>query len=230
MNYLIIETSTEKGLIGCVKGGRVIFSEELPSGMNQSRYLLPELSKWLKLKDIRSERLDFIGLGKGPGSYTGIRIGASVAQALAYAWAVPLVGVSSLDGFVPAEREGEFAAMIDARVGGAYVRKGQKKGSGVTFTTEPLVVSLEELPDFLGVIDRLVTPNAFQLKARLEKVCPGREWRWEERYPSLEEMGRILEQCYERGEVEKPGELNLFYLRKTEAEREKERKNNQNVI
>lgn len=222
MPYLIIETSTECGLIACLEGEQLLFIKEFACGQNQSKYLMPELENCLKLNAINLSQLDCIGLGVGPGSYTGIRVGASVAQALAYSWNIPLIAVSSLNGFVPQSRDGSFASIIDARIAGAYVRKGISNSNGIQFTTEPEVCALEELPGWLGETHWLVTPNSRSLQVKLTKLHPDFECQWEERYPSVLSLAQSVQGAWSRNEVVLAGELQLMYLRKTQAERQKE--------
>lgn len=105
MKILILETSTEKGC--------VVFEERfrmLPGG--------PELSKTLAavVKEIlEGEKADLVAIGAGPGSYTGVRVGAALGKALAYGWQVPLVEFCSLMAF-----SDTLPVLVDARSGGIY--------------------------------------------------------------------------------------------------------------
>lgn len=224
MAYLMIETSTDRGFIACLDKGSILFSKELPFGLNQSRHLMPELDILLKQINFDPRQLSCIGVGVGPGSYTGIRIGAAVAQALAFSWNIPLVGVSSLNGFVPASYSETFAAIIDARIGGAYVRTGKKEGDTITYLSGPEVCPLEELGARLKGATYFVTPNSGSLRTKLAGIYPEGEWQWEERHPCIAAFGRSVEAAFLRGEAVPAGKLDLLYLRKTEAEREKEKR------
>lgn len=63
--------------------------------------------------------IDLLVVGTGPGSYTGLRVGASHALGLARAWNVPVVGVPTLEG-IAARAEGRVAVSLDARKGQVY--------------------------------------------------------------------------------------------------------------
>lgn len=225
-DYLIIETSTEKGLIACIQNQQVVFVKELPCGLNQSKFLMPELEAYLQTYQIKLSNLSFIGVGVGPGSYTGIRVGVAVAQSLAFSWNLPVVGVPSLNGFVPKNFRGSFAALIDARVAGAYVLKGIQTDEGIVYLAEPEVCPLEQLPEYLKEITHLVTPLSQSLQAKLTRLFPHQTWQWEERFPCIEALSKSMEAAYKQGRTSKAGELNLLYLRETEAEREKDKKQN----
>lgn len=230
MPCLIIETSSERGVIACLENEKILFTKELPSGQNQSKYLMPELEASLESNGIQLNRLCCIGVGIGPGSYTGIRVGASVAQALAFSWSIPLIGVSSLDGFVPQYDKRPFAAIMDARIGGAYVRKGIKFFNEIQFTTEPEVCELEHLSKWLGQTSLLITPNKSSLKNKLAKLYPNQDWTWEERYPCVLSLSRSIQEVLARNESVSYGNLKLLYLRKTEAERQKEMLSNPSIL
>lgn len=69
------------------------------------------------------EGLDRIGVTRGPGSFTGLRVGLAFAQGLGAALGLPVVGISTLDGLAASVGgEGATAALIDARRGQVYAR------------------------------------------------------------------------------------------------------------
>lgn len=224
MQFLLIETCTERGIIAYGNQKEILFLRELPFGVSQSKYLMPYLTE--ALHSFRFPPiLDAIGVGIGPGSYTGIRLGVSVAQALAYSWKIPLVGVSSLEGFVPSGSFHQYAAILDARIGGAYFQKGEISLEGILHKNAPQVASLEEIGSLLKNVTHLVTPFAKSLQAKLKHCYPENNWVWEESSPSPHALLQSIEQAYIEGKrVTPPDQLNLLYLRQTEAEREKVRK------
>jgi tRNA threonylcarbamoyladenosine biosynthesis protein TsaB len=127
--------------------------------------------------------------------------------------------VPSLNGFVPQEHRGPFTAIIDARIGGAYVRRGVSTETGIAFLSDPQVCPLEELDGWLQPTTHLVTPNSLSLKPKLEKHFPHCEWQWEERFPSISSLAQSIRTSFAQGKGTRAGELSLLYLRKTEAER-----------
>ncbi len=126
LKCLVIETSTEKALIAEVcltvnSQGESIscttsWSKKLSGGAALSKGLGTELAQLLLPPYNR------IILGVGPGSYTGIRVGASMAQALSFGWSIPLFSVTSPTAFAP-ENSNNFYVAIDARSGGIFVQK-----------------------------------------------------------------------------------------------------------
>lgn len=224
MYSLIIENSTDRGLIICAKEKEIIFKKEFFCGQNQAKLLMPYISECLEAAKICISDLACIGVGVGPGSYTGIRVGVSVAQALAFSYTIPVVEISTLCGFVPEKKQGKYAAIIDARIAGAYVQKNSENSSVLQKLSLPEICSLEQLPDWLGDIDYLVTPNSQSLQAKLKRIYPDRDWQWEERFPSTSTLVDYVDTAFKQGHLKQAGQLNLLYLKETLAEREKKLK------
>lgn len=218
MRILLIETSTERGVVAYADGQTLLFEKQLPFGLNQSKFLMPVLQE--ALRAINPSSVDVIGVGVGPGSYTGIRIGVAVAQTLAYSWKVPLVGIPSLNGFVPLENNVSFAALIDARIGGVYLRKGWKQEQEIIYQTEPLVCAWEEALSLLEGITYFVTPVAKSLQSKWSSYNRDSQGIWQESAPSVPTLLNSAQLLYSQGkQVMPPQQLALLYLRETEAER-----------
>lgn len=78
-----------------------------------------------------------IAISEGPGSYTGLRIGASLAKGLAYGRQIPLVAIPTLAVIAAAApQDGRIAAQIDARHGQAYSALYEKQGTQLTLLRE----------------------------------------------------------------------------------------------
>ena len=90
-----IEASTERVSIAACCGGRVAV-RELTEGELASRAVYAAIREVLDGLALPTEQLGCIAYGAGPGSFTGVRIAAAVAQALGYALAIPVVPVSTL--------------------------------------------------------------------------------------------------------------------------------------
>lgn len=95
MNVLAVETSTIACSVALRCGDITELRHELKP-REHTRILLPMIRELLRAAAIDSRDLDAVILGNGPGSFIGMRIGASVAQGLAYAANAALVPVSSL--------------------------------------------------------------------------------------------------------------------------------------
>lgn len=213
MPHLLIETSTERGLVAVVEKERLLFFKAFPFGYQQSKHLMPEIVAAFAATGVKAQQLSSIIVGVGPGSYTGIRIGAAVAKTLAYAAQVPLVGLCTLEAFIPNEHTGDFAAVIDAKVGGVYCLKGSVQQGLISYSSLPTLYPLEAVGSFLEGVPLLVTPNSLVLKARMEKAFPSKQWEWIEVDADPLHMAKRAATQIEQGIFSKDGSLDLIYLR-----------------
>jgi tRNA threonylcarbamoyladenosine biosynthesis protein TsaB len=94
---LCIETSTEICSVVLADGGIVTDQLEDTSGMNHSKKLTQFIDDILKQNRLKAADLSAVAVSKGPGSYTGLRIGISAAKAICYAIGKPLLAVSPLE-------------------------------------------------------------------------------------------------------------------------------------
>ena len=123
-SLLAIETSTALCSVALRLGdGPVLERSEFGSTVH-SAALLPMIQSLLAEADCTLGALDLIAVGKGPGSFTGLRIGIGVAQGLAYGARIPLFGATSLEclarqqmAMTPA---GSVWTAIDARMNEVY--------------------------------------------------------------------------------------------------------------
>ena len=94
---LNIETSTEVCSVVLSKNGEVVKEKESAEGLNHSKLLSIYIEEIFRESDISLGALDAVAVSKGPGSYTGLRIGVSLAKGLCYALDKPLISVGTLD-------------------------------------------------------------------------------------------------------------------------------------
>lgn len=88
--YLLIDTSSEKNWIAIHNGIKIIQEILWNAYKNQSKDLLPKIDLLLKKNKLTPQDLTGIGAFRGPGSYTGLRVGISVANTLAWSLNVPI--------------------------------------------------------------------------------------------------------------------------------------------
>ncbi|MCG6190216.1 tRNA (adenosine(37)-N6)-threonylcarbamoyltransferase complex dimerization subunit type 1 TsaB [Maribellus maritimus] len=94
---LNIETSTEVCSVALGENGELLFEKESREGLNHSELLTVFIEELFTENNFNMRDIDAVAVSKGPGSYTGLRIGVSVAKGLCYALDKPLISVGSLD-------------------------------------------------------------------------------------------------------------------------------------
>lgn len=160
---LAVETSTDISSIAACAGGRTARAEYASPG-RQSRDVYAVVRDVLQRADVKLRDLDCIALGCGPGGFTGLRVGAAVAQALGFGAGLPVCRVSSLAALAAGAMQRHavdcVAACVDARMGEAYVGV-YRRGDG-TLLTE--------------MDDRLVAPDRFRVPHDPAVFAAGPGW------------------------------------------------------
>lgn len=109
---LCIETGTDICSVGIAKDGELISLRESDEGRDHARKVGVFVDELLRETGIAPDELDAVAVGKGPGSYTGLRIGVSFAKGLCYGTKKPLLAVGSLDALAEVAREDHEAGIV----------------------------------------------------------------------------------------------------------------------
>ena len=116
---LNIETATEISSVCIAKGEKVLAIKESTQTMSHARETTILIEACLKAANIALTNVDAIAVSIGPGSYTALRVGSSIAKGICYALDLPLIGISTLKSLAFAASEqmkGDYyCPMIDAR-------------------------------------------------------------------------------------------------------------------
>ena len=113
---LCIETGTDICSVGIARDGELLSLRESDEGRDHARKVGVFVDELLRETGIAPDDLDAVAVGKGPGSYTGLRIGVSFAKGLCYGLRKPLLSVGSLDALAEVAREDYEAGIVS--VGG----------------------------------------------------------------------------------------------------------------
>ncbi|HUH16974.1 MAG TPA: tRNA (adenosine(37)-N6)-threonylcarbamoyltransferase complex dimerization subunit type 1 TsaB [Methylomirabilota bacterium] len=149
--------STDLSLALADPDGTLIAEDAWSSAQRQSAELLPRLLALLEREERRWGATTALGVGTGPGSFTGLRVAMALAKGLAFALGRPLVGIGSLAAWLHAEPEAH-AAVARAGAREAYLLfRGAE---------EPRIVEREELASLAGRV--LVAPAELAAAFELE--------------------------------------------------------------
>lgn len=100
MYTLFISTFDKLITIGLLKNGEILDKKIKESDKNHSIYVMPMIDEILKDNEITPSYLNEIIVVNGPGSFTGVRLGVTIAKTLAYTLDVPIKTITSLEAFV----------------------------------------------------------------------------------------------------------------------------------
>lgn len=212
MHTLVIETATERSIVAIMDAQNCLYFTGLPLGLHNSKFLLPKIEEGFREINKTPQDMDLIVVGNGPGSYTGIRVGAAIAKTFSYTCKTPLIGVGTLEAFIP-DHDGIFCSIIDAKLSGFYVLKGIRKSGKTAFAGEPQICSLENLEGFLQGIEVLVTPNMPAVREKVGRHYPSNKWEWQETAPDPLAMLNRARELFDQGQYSLDGKLDILYLK-----------------
>ena len=110
---LSIETGTDVCSVALARDGELVSLRESGAGRAHAKRVALFVDELLRETGVQPADLDAIAVGKGPGSYTGLRIGVSFAKGMCYALNIPLISVGSLDALSEVAREDYDAGILD---------------------------------------------------------------------------------------------------------------------
>jgi tRNA threonylcarbamoyladenosine biosynthesis protein TsaB len=119
MKFAAFETSSEWCSVAISVRGEIA-SLERRAGHRHSELALPMLEDLLKNFSLSVAQLDAVAFGAGPGAFTGLRIACALAQGLALARGLPVIGISSLEAIAQEAGAARVVACVDARMREVY--------------------------------------------------------------------------------------------------------------
>lgn len=157
MRILAIDTATEACSVALWNDGTTFAHFELCPREHTQR-ILPLVRAALADAEVKLTDLDALAFGRGPGSFTGVRIGIGIAQGLALGAELPMIGVSTLatmaQGAWRTTGATRVLAAIDARMGEVYWAEYQRDADGVWHGEETeAVLKPEAVSDRLQQLD-----------------------------------------------------------------------------
>ncbi len=224
MRILALESSAKMASVALCQDGSLAAQYCENSGLTHSKTLLIMARELLENLELTMDSVDAVAVAKGPGSFTGIRIGVAAAKGLAWGGSKPLIPVSTLEAMAwhLSDREGAVVCpAMDARRGEIYNAVFQiKNGQPLRLCPDravPLSLVMEEAKSgagpyyFVGDGAKLCY-NAF-LEAGLEARLPPE--------PLLLQSAWGVAMAAQRAEPCSPDDVVPEYLRLSQAERER---------
>jgi tRNA threonylcarbamoyladenosine biosynthesis protein TsaB len=153
MNILIIDTATEACSVA-LEVNKQVFNRFEICPQQHSQRILPMIDEVLKEANVTLKDLDYLAFGRGPGSFTGVRIATGVLQGLALGTGHKVVGISTLaamaqQAYVQNQSE-QVTAAIDARMSEVYFGQYQVQQNVMTLFGEEQVLPPEDGAALLG--------------------------------------------------------------------------------
>ena len=168
LTLLALDTSTEACSVALFHHGEKTHINELAQRTHTKR-ILPMIDEILANSGLRLNQVDALAFGRGPGSFTGVRVGAGIAQGLAFGADLPVIPISNLTAMAQAAFELHQAenvvAVIDARMNEVYfsqlVREKERSDVGEFFQWREIITEQVCSPE--QAINQLQNDNAFRV-------------------------------------------------------------------
>lgn len=229
MIILGIEASAKVAGAAVWKDGQIAGEQMVNGTLTHSETLMPMIDQVLKSTGIEAGELTAIALTSGPGSFTGLRIGAATAKGLALGLGVPLVPVPTLEALAAnaAPTDCLIVPMMDARRGQVYAAVYEYEAGRLCEKDRPDAMSPTQLADRLCALKRPVLllgdgaePYEGLVRERLNApVYLAGDHLRHARAAAVAALGAIR---FQDGLSVSGDRLILEYLRKPQAERERE--------
>ncbi len=215
MNLIALETSTEACSVAVLQDDLLIERFEI-APRRHAELTLPWAEALLAEAGLARKDLEVVAVGRGPGAFTGVRLGVSLAQGMALALDIPAVAVSTLATLAmraPMVEGQRILAAIDARMGEVYwatfeVRDGLPQPLGEERVGAPETVDIVGY-DWRGVGTGFAAQEG-QLAWRLEPQLVHVD---AEALPHAADVARLAQAAHARGEAVAPERLEPAYLR-----------------
>ena len=224
MRLLAFETSAKAASVALFEDDKLLAEQYQNTGLTHSQTLLVMAEDLLKQCSFTARDVDAVAVANGPGSFTGVRIGAAAAKGFAWGREIPIYGVSTLEAMARGLGiyDGYICCAMDARRSQVYNALFYVNQGALSRVTPDRAIALEELKKELKMLEKpifLVGDGSILCYNTLLEEVPSLilppEWKQHQRA-----VGVALA-ALARETPDDPAALAPEYLRLSQAERER---------
>jgi tRNA threonylcarbamoyladenosine biosynthesis protein TsaB len=213
---LSIETSTQTSSIAIHEDGQLISSQNIHLDKSHSAYLAPSIKYLFETCGLEMNTIDAVAISKGPGSYTGLRIGTSSAKGICYALDAKLIAINSLEAMAYGMTKYQYedvliCPMIDARRMEVYCLIAQHDMS-ILETTQAKIIDESSFSDLL-IDKKIIFAGNGAMKCKPILDNSHNAIFIEGIVPSAEHVGSLAWQAYQQGKFEDLAYFEPYYLK-----------------
>jgi tRNA threonylcarbamoyladenosine biosynthesis protein TsaB len=213
---LSIDTSTNISSIAIHDAGRLIASQSIHKNKSHSEYLVPSIKYLFEMGNISFHSIDAVAISKGPGSYTGLRIGTSTAKGLCYGLDTRLIAVNTLEAMCLGIRKYMdnnyyLCPMLDARRMEVYCLV-MLPDRTIQEHTQAKIIDENSFASFLN-IHKMVFFGGGASKCKPSLASHPNAIFIDEVHPSAEHIGALAWEKYQNNQFEDLAYFEPFYLK-----------------
>ena len=212
MYILNIETATKNCSVSLAKNGETILCKEIAEqGYSHAEKLHVFIEEIIKETGIGVNDLNGIAVSKGPGSYTGLRIGVSTAKGLCYALGIPLISVDTLQVLAKkvVVEDGLIVPMLDARRMEVYSAIFDKSYSKIKEVQAEILTE----NSYAEITDTIYFIGDCQEKCKTVLTATNFHFLPEIVFPSAKEMSALSFEKFTKNDFEDVAYFEPFYLK-----------------
>lgn len=172
MKYLYVDTSSNFLYSGIVENNKILAEIKEEFGQNLSEVALPKIVELFDKTNLKAKDINKIIVVNGPGSFTGIRIGITIAKVYAWSLNIPITTISSLEAMaISSENEKLHIPMINARRGYVY---GAIYDNSYKEILKPQHIELDKLMKYLNDKEdyEIISNDNFDDEIKRERYDP----------------------------------------------------------
>jgi len=216
MKILAIDTSTKYLSLAVADDEKVLVSFHRDSAQRHATLIIAQIDKLLKKRRLRLKDIDCFAVSKGPGSFTGLRIGAATIKGLALATKNPIVGVPTLDVMAYNIKSGQslIAPIVDAKRGNVYASlyslNDGKLSRRLKYSVLPISEFLNHIKGETIFLGDGIVPYRHLIVDKLKrkaKFAEEKDW-----YPKATIVAKLGLELFKKGKLENTDKFTPLYL------------------
>jgi len=214
MKILAIETSTRNSSLALADDSAILAEYRAGIELNASQDLVSDIDRILKKVGCALEDIDAFAVSVGPGSFTGLRVGVSVAKGFNLATGIPIIAVPTLDAIAENVKgsNDKICVAVDARKKMVYTSLYETANGGIIRKSDYALIAPEELIDkiddsVLFVGDALAKYKELLMGAKGAKMADEGLW-----FPDAKVVARIGMEKFMKKEFAEPDSLVPMYI------------------
>ena len=233
MITLAFDSTAKVASLAITDGEKLLALYNVDNGLTQSELLMPMAENMMKSLRLNFSDIKLLAASVGPGSFTGVRIGAALVKGIAFGKDIPCVSVSTLEAIAEniTPLDGILVPVMDARRGQVYTAIFDSDGTTARRITEDEAMPIELLAKKLECFSKrkiYLAGDGYEVAAQGLLKCGIQV----QKTPPLlisenaYSVALVAQRKYERGEYTSDLNINPTYLRLPQAERERLEKEN----
>lgn len=228
MKILALDSSALVATVALLDDEKLLAEYTLNNGNTHSETILPMVQSILGFFGITAGDVDLFAVSAGPGSFTGVRIGAATLKGLAFGQKKPCVEVSTLEAIAQnlSIHKGLICPVMNARRSQVYTALFRSDGEALTRLMPDSAISISELDELLSAYgeDVCLCGDGYEITEKGFSKTSLRFVPQRLRLQSASSVAAVALKNYKNGEFSTDSELGVNYLRPSQAEREREQR------